>query len=138
MGRQARVRQRYPDGTALVILTGGCTMECDQCGGCRSKEGLIVQNPEGALPGELVLVRTHPRLLLAVLMLLILPVAGFFAGYWLGTVLWNAGRITGCIALTLGLGAAAVCDRRTASEPGWGYTAIRYPQNINKGDNGFD
>ena len=100
---------------------------------------MIARNPEEAQLGELVLVRSRSgQLLLSWLMLLVLPIAGFFAGYWIGTVLWNAGRIAGCIALAIGIGAAAIYDRRIASEPGSGYTVIKYPQNINKGDNGFD
>lgn len=140
MNRQARVRQLYQDGTALVILTDACAMECDQCGSCRREtEGLIAQNPEGALLGELVLVRSRLRpMLLTVLMLLVLPIAGFFTGYWIGAVLWNAGKLTGCLAYALCIGAAVIYDRHTASRPGSGYTLIRYPQNINKGDNDID
>ena len=136
MNRQGRVRQLYEDGTALVIRTGSCAMECHQCKGCRREaEGLIARNPEGALPGELVLIRSYPeRVLLAILMLFV----SFFAGYWIGAVLWNAGRVTGCIALALGIGAALAYDRCAASKRGSGYTVIKYPQNIYQGDNGFD
>lgn len=140
MDRQARVRQLYEDGTALVLCTESCAMECNQCGGCRREtEGLVARNPEGALPGELVLVRPRRRqLLMAWLMLFALPIVGFFTGYWIGRIIWNAGRFTGCIALALGIGAALIYDRRIASKPGSGYTVVRYPQIINKGDNGFD
>ena len=38
------------------------------------------------MPGELVQIRSRQlQMLKAVLMLLVLPVAGFFAGYWVGT-----------------------------------------------------
>ena len=108
-------------------------MECHQCDGCRREaEGVIARNPEGAGLGELVLVQHCPKqFLLAVLMLFAFPIAGFFAGYWIGMVLWNAGKVFGCIALALGVGAAVIYDRHTASQPGSGYTLIRYPQNIN-------
>lgn len=93
---------------------------------------MIARNPEGALPGELVQIRSRQlQMLKAVLMLLVLPVAGFFTGYWVGTVLWNAGKFVGCIALALGIGTAVIYDRSAASEPGSGYTVVRYPQNIN-------
>lgn len=102
-------------------------MECDQCAGCQPQpQGLIAQNPEGAQPGELVQVRACPgKVLMAVLMLFTLPIAGFFAGYWIGAVLWNAGRLTGCCILAFGMVAGAVYDRRIASKRGSGYTVIR-------------
>jgi positive regulator of sigma E activity len=89
---------------------------------------MIAQNPEGAQPGELVLVRSRPgKMLAACLMMPVLPVVGFFAGYLVGAAFWNAGRLSGCIALAFGIGAAVIYDRRTASKPGSGYTIIRYP-----------
>lgn len=140
MDRQGRVRQLYEDGTALVLCTGRCTLECRECGGChREAEGLIARNPGGAQPGELVLVRSHSgKVFLAALILYILPIAVFFLGYWAGTVWWNAGRTVGCIAFAVSIGVALVYDRHTASKRGSGYTVIKYPQNIDKGDNEFD
>lgn len=127
MDRLGRVRKLYEDGTALVLLTGSCAMECDGCPGCPPQpQGLIAQNPEGAKPGELVRVHPHrSKVLMAALMLFALPVAGFFAGYWIGAVLWNVGRLTGCCGLALGMAAGAVYDRRIASKRGSGYTVMR-------------
>lgn len=111
------------------MLAGSCAMECDQCGGCRPQtQGVIARNPEGAQPGELVLVHSHPgKVLLAALMLFVLPIVGFFAGYWIGTAIWNTGKLTGCCALALGMAAGGVYDRRIASKRGSGYTVMKYP-----------
>lgn len=140
MERQGRVHRLYEDGTVLVLCTGNCALDCEQCAGCqRETEAVIARNPEGARPGELVRIRTRPAgVLLAALMLLILPVASFFAGYWLGAAFCDAGKVTGCIAFTFGIVIGLAYDRRFASKPGSGYTVLKYPQNINKGDNGFD
>ena len=114
-------------------------MECRQCGGCHQEEGVIARNSAGVLPGELVLVRSHPgKVFLAALVLYILPIACFFAGYWAGTLWWNAGRLMGLIALAVGIVGAVFYDRYAASGRGSGYTIIKYPQNINEGDNEFD
>lgn len=134
MARHARVRQLYEDGTALVVVTDICNLNCHQCGGCSQKpEALIAQNPQGAQPGELVQIRVLPgRLLLAALVLYVLPIALFFAGYWAGTVLYDAGKWTGCIALGFGIAIAVVYDRMAASGQGSGYVIIPYSQNISK------
>jgi len=97
---------------------------------------VIARNPDNAQLGELVQVRTHRnKHLLAALVLYVQPIVSFFAGYWLGAALFSAGKVTGCIALALGIGVSAVYDRRTASKRGSGYTVMKYPQNIYKGDN---
>ena len=137
MDRQGGIRKQFEDGTALVIFTGDCAMECSKCTICHSEaEGVIARNPCNAQLGELVLVRTHRnKLLLAALVLFIQPIVSFFAGYWLGSALCGTGKVTGCVALTLGIGVSLVYDRWTASKRGSGYTVIKYPQNIYKGDN---
>ena len=119
------------------MYTDSCVMECSQCGGCRREaEGVIARNPDQAQLGELVLVRAHrDKFLLAALMLLFQPIVSFFAGYWLGVWFFNTGKVTGSLALVLGIGVSLIYDRRIASKRGSGYTVIKYPQNINKGDN---
>jgi hypothetical protein len=135
--RQGRIRKLYEDGTALVICTEACRMECNQCGGClRNMEGLIAQNPDSAQLGELVLVRTNKhKMLLAALMLFVLPIVCFFAGYRIGMALFGAGKVAGGLAFAFGIGISLVYDRHIGSKPGSGYRVIKYPQNINKGDN---
>lgn len=120
-----------------MIFTGDCVMECDGCTSChREAEGVIARNPDNAQLGELVLVQIHRnKILLAALVLFIQPIVSFFAGYWLGSALCSAGRVTACVALALGIGVSLVYDRWTASKRGSGYTVIKYPQNIYKGDN---
>ena len=115
-------------------------MECEQCRGCgQSKQYLLAENPEGAEPGELVLVRAHlSKMLLAAMMLLVLPAAGFFGGHWLGTLVFGTGKMAGCVGLVMGIVIGYIYDRCVASKPGSGYTLMKYPQNINKGDNRFD
>ena len=137
--RGVAVYQLFEDGTALVICQE-CAWDCQRCTGCvRSGEGLIAQNPAGAEPGELVLVRTNRnKMLLAALMLYLIPVLCFFGGYWFGIQLYSTGKITGCMAFLAGLGASLIYDRCVASRRGSGYTIVKYPQNINKGDNEFD
>ena len=93
---------------------------------------MIAQNPSGADPGELVLIRTRPgKMLLAAWMLLLQPIVSFFAMYWLGTV-FGAGKPAGGIAFAVSICVGVIYDRRAASKRGSGYTVIRYPQNINK------
>lgn len=144
MEQQARVRRVYEDGTALVVHVrqNACSGDCHQCGGCGAvteQVSVVAANPQGAEPGELVLVRSRSgKVLMAAWMLYILPVVLFFAGYWLGAALWNMGAVTGCAAFALGVGTAVIYDRLAASKAGSGYVIFRYPQTIEKGDNDFD
>ena len=139
MEQQARVRKCNADGTALVgqgACIGSCC-QCSSCGGSQKTVTLLAANPENAQPGELVLVRSRPRWLLPVVLYL-LSVPGFFAGYWLGALLWHAGPVTGCLVCVACTVVAVIYDRCKVSGRESGYIIVRYPQNINKGDNEFD
>lgn len=116
------------DGTAQVlhIRQSACSGDCHKCSGCgavQQKLVLDVYNGIGARPGDLVTIRAESGpVLAAAAMLYMLPLVLFFAGYLLGTVLWQKGALAGCLAFAAGIMLAAVYDRRVAKKKNTEYT----------------
>lgn len=120
MEQLVRVRRLNEDGTAQVIYVrqSACSGDCHKCSGCgAAQETLILtaQNPIGAKPGELVVIRSESGpVLAAAAVLYMLPLALFFLGYALGAALWKRGGLVGCLAFAAGIVLAAVYDRHMA------------------------
>lgn len=145
MEQIVRIRETYPDGTALVmhIRESACSGDCHKCSGCgAAKEAILLKadNPIGARTGSLVAIQsaTGPVLKAAVV-LYVLPLVLFFGGYWAGAVLGGLGALFGCLGFALGIVAVVFYDRRIAKEKP-AYTITAYAEDsllqaIKKGDN---
>ena len=127
MQQLVRVRQVHADGSATVIHVreSACSGDCHKCSGCgAAKEAFLLdaKNPIGAKPGDLVTIEseTGPVLKAAVVMYM-LPMVLFFAGYALGAV-WQQGPLVGCLAFVASIGLAVVYDRKVVKKQNLGYT----------------
>lgn len=127
MQQLVRVRQVHEDGTATVIhiRESACSGDCHKCSGCgAAKEAILLEadNPIGAKPGDLVTVEseTGPVLKAAVVMYM-LPMVLFFAGYALGAA-FNRGALVGCLFFFVSIGLAVVYDRKVVRKQNNGYT----------------
>lgn len=128
MEQYVRVRQTYPDGTAQVVHVreSACSGDCHKCSGCgAAKETILLtaQNPIGAGVGSLVTIQsaTGPVLKAAVV-LYVIPLVLFFAGYLLGALVWNAGALVGCLGFMLGVVLVVLYDRRLSKQAETIYT----------------
>jgi sigma-E factor negative regulatory protein RseC len=136
MEQFVRVRQTYDNGTAQVILVreSACSGDCHKCSGCgAAKETLLVlaDNPIGAVAGELVRLRSETApVMKAAVVLYILPLVLFFAGYFVGA-LWGLGALVGCLAFAAGIGVAIVYDRLVAAKKKPVYTIFGYADDKN-------
>ena len=132
MEQLVRVRKINDDGTAQVvhIRESACSGDCHKCSGCGAvKQAMLIDafNPIGAQPGDMVEIRseTGPVLMGAVVLYMV-PLLLFFAGYLLGDALWGMGALAGCAAFVLGFGLAAVYDRLVAKKQKTVYTIVRF------------
>ena len=99
---------------------------------------LKAHNPIGAKPGDWVKVEsaTGPVLAAAVILYMI-PIAIFLAGYLLGEGLWSQGPLVGIIGFALGLVLARVYDRAVAKKKTV-YTITGFGEKPRTGDEGID
>ena len=132
MQQLVRVRKVHNDGTATVIHVreSASSGDCHKCSGCgAAKEAILLEaaNPIGAKPGDLVTVEaaTGP-VLKAALVMYMLPMVFFFAGYALGAALWQRGGLVGGLAFLASIGLAVVYDRKVVKKQNTGYTIIRF------------
>lgn len=127
MQQLVRVRQVHADGTATVIhiRESACSGDCHKCSGCgAAKEAILLdaKNPIGAKPGDLVNIESETGpVLKAAMVMYMLPMVLFFAGYALGAV-WNQGPLVGCLAFVASIGLAVVYDRKVVKKQNLGYT----------------
>jgi len=127
MQQLVRVRQVHDDGTATVIHVreSACSGDCHKCSGCgAAKEAILLdaKNPIGAKPGDLVTIESETGpVLKAAMVMYMLPMVLFFAGYALGT-LWQQGPLVGCLAFVASIGLAVLYDRKVVKKQNLGYT----------------
>lgn len=128
MEQLVRVREVYDNGTAQVICIreSACSGDCHKCSGCgAAKEAILVtaDNPIGAQVGDLVNVRSETApVLKAAMVLYVLPLVLFFAGYALGEALGISGAAAGCLAFLLSIVLIVLYDRRMAKKDRTIYT----------------
>lgn len=128
MEQLVRVREVYDNGTAQVICIreSACSGDCHKCSGCgAAKEAILVtaDNPIGAQVGDLVNVRSETApVLKAAMVLYVLPLVLFFAGYALGTALGISGAAAGCMAFLLSIVLIVLYDRWMAKKDRTIYT----------------
>ena len=128
MQQLVRVRQVHNDGTATVmhIRESACSGDCHKCSGCgAAKEAILLEakNPIGAKPGDLVRVEsaTGP-VLKAALVMYMLPMVLFFAGYAVGAAAFGRGALVGCLAFVAAIGLAVIYDRKVLKKQNTEYT----------------
>ena len=128
MEQLVRVKKTYQDGTADVICIreSACSGDCHKCSGCgAAKEAIIVtaQNPIGAQTGDFVNVRSETGpVLKAAVVLYMLPLVMFFAGYALAAALNISGGIGGGLAFVLSIVVIVLYDRRMQKKDNTIYT----------------
>lgn len=127
MEQLVRVKEVYPDGTAMVVHTrlSACSGDCHKCSGCgAAKEVMLLKadNPIGAKAGELVKLRSETApVLKAAAVLYVLPLVLFFLGYGLGMMNGWSGW-GGGLGFCLGIALVVRYDRRISKREKTGYT----------------
>jgi sigma-E factor negative regulatory protein RseC len=146
MEQIVQVRQVFDDGTAQVALIrqSACSGDCHKCSGCGAAEQQLLvtaRNPIGAKLGEKVRLRSESApVLKAAVVLYILPLVLFFAGYALGC-LWQLGWLVGLAGFLLGLGCVIGYDRLVVRKQKSVYIIFGYADPsvaVRKGDNEVD
>ena len=122
MTQTVRVLKNLADGTAQVVHVrqSACSGDCHKCSGCGAAQETLVltaKNPIGAKAGELVILesRTGPVLAAAAAVYL-LPLVLFFLGYLAGSMLWERGALTACLAFAAGIVISVFYDRKLAKK----------------------
>ena len=132
MEQMVRVKEAYPDGTALVIHVreSACSGDCHKCSGCgAAKEAVLftADNPIGARRGDLVKVESDTGTVLkAAVVLYVLPLVLFFLGYYMGDLLGGFGTLAGCLGFVLGVVIIVIYDRKVVRKKNIGYTITAY------------
>ena len=149
MEQVVRIREVYEDATAqvAVLRESACSGDCHKCSGCGAQQQMLLLravNAIGAKPGDVVIIRSESKpVLAAAAVLYMLPLVLFFLGYLAGEMLWQAGGVVGCVAFLGGLALAVIYDRRVAAKQKTVYTITGYsgasaPETQIKGDNDLD
>ena len=132
MEQLVRVIKTNEDGTATVfhIRESACSGDCHKCAGCGAAKETIVfdaKNELGARVGDLVKVEsaTGP-VLQAALVMYMLPMLLFFAGYALGQALLGMGGLFGGICFAVSIAIAVVYDRKVMKKRGAEYIITKY------------
>ncbi len=132
MDQLVRVRQAFSDGTAQVVCVreSACSGDCHKCSGCgAAKETILLtaQNPIGAGTGDLVNLRSETGpVLKAAMVLYMLPLVLFFAGYAAAAALQISGALAGGIAFAASIVLIVLYDRRMAKKDNTIYTITGY------------
>lgn len=133
MEQRVRVRETYPDGTALVlhIRKSACSGDCHACSGCgAAQEQMLFRavNAIGARAGDFVTVTSETGpVLKAAAILYTIPLVLFFLGYLLGAW-WHLGGIAGCIGFALGIALAVLYGKRMGKKEKTVYTITGFSE----------
>ena len=132
MEQIVRVKQCFMDGTAQVVCIreSACSGDCHKCSGCgAAKEAILLTavNALGAKPGDLVTIQSETApVLKAAMVLYMMPLVLFFAGYAAGAALGISGGLAGCLAFAASIVLIVVYDRRMAKKDTAIYTITGY------------
>ena len=132
MEQLVKVIGHNPDGTAQVahVRQSACSGDCHKCSGCGAAKQTVIltaQNPIDAPVGAVVVVQSETApVLAAAAMLYMMPLGLFFAGYLLGSILWQRGGLCGLAAFALGIAGAVVYDRLVMKKKNTVYTITGY------------
>ena len=115
-----------------VARQSACAHECHECAGCGGTAApvrAVADNPIGASVGQKVVVESSSRQVFGVILLVyMLPVLLFFAGYFLSGALTRAEGAhiaAGIIAFFCGVVPAVLYDRRVRRSGGMSFTIVR-------------
>ena len=128
MDQLVRIREVYDNGTAQVICIreSACSGDCHKCSGCgAAKEAILLtaENPIGAGVGDLVTLRSETApVLKAAVVLYMMPLVLFFAGYALAAAFNLSGGLFGALAFLVSIVLIVVYDRRMAKKDQTIYT----------------
>ena len=117
MEQTVRVRRVLEDGSAEVIRVreSACSGDCHKCSGCGSSQQTILiraENPIKAKAGDWVVIEAKSGAVLkAAVMLYIVPLVLFIAGYLAGEHLWQRGILVALAGLLVGLVLIKLMDR---------------------------
>ena len=131
MEQRARVRRLTDDGKAqvMVIRQSACSGDCHKCSGCGAVQETLLfeaENPVGAKPGDLVVIRSESGpVLRSAAVLYMLPLVLFFLGYALGAR-WGIGALLGCLAFAASIALVVVYDRKVQAKMNIVYTITGY------------
>ena len=132
MEQLVRVLVCSPDGTARVVHVreSACSGDCHKCAGCGAAKETVeitAQNPIGARPGDLVIIRSASGpVLAAAAVLYLLPLMLFFLGYGLMATGNLSGPLGGLLGAALGIFIAFGYDRLVLKKKKTVYTIIGY------------
>ena len=133
MEQRARVRRLMDDGKAqvMVIRESACSGDCHKCSGCGAVQETLLfeaENPVGAKPGDLVVIRSESGpVLRSAAVLYMLPLVLFIAGYLVG-MQWSMGGLIGALAFALSIVLIVCYDRLIMKKKNTEYTIIGYAQ----------
>ena len=132
MEQIVRIKQVLPENKAEIFLVreSACSGDCHKCSGCgAAKETMIAvaENPIGAKAGEFVKVVSDSKQILGMAMLVyVLPLVLFFAGYALGDWLKLGSALIGCLGFVLGVVLIIAGDRAAQKKNNTVYTITGY------------
>lgn len=131
MEQTVLVKRVLEDGSAEVLRVreSACSGDCHKCSGCGSSQQnmvIHVENPIGARVGDWVVIEAKSGAVLkAAVMLYIVPLVLFIAGYLLGEHLWQSGILFALAGLLIGLILVKLLDRHMTKK-GSAYTITGY------------
>lgn len=146
MEQTVKVHRLMPDGMAEVLRVreSACSGDCHKCAGCGASSQTMLftaHNPIQAQPGDWVTVESDTATVLkGAVVLYVLPLLTFLAGYIMGENLWGRGILLSILGFLLGLLPVKLYDRHLAKK-GTVYTIKSYAKQPNiteKGDNHLD
>ena len=132
MTQIATVEKTLPGGRAEISVArqSACAHDCHECAGCGATAApvrAVVDNPIGARAGQKVVVESATRQVFGVILLVyMLPVAMFFAGYFAFPLQSEGARAAAAIcAFLFGIVPAVLYDRRVRRGGGMRFTIVR-------------
>ena len=115
-----------------VPRKSACGHDCEECAGCGVTGAAVharAQNPIGARPGQKVVVQSDTRRMMGIVVLVyLIPVVLFLAGYLLATALTASVGIQYAAAVAgfvLGIVFAIFYDRHLRTAGGLAFTIVR-------------
>lgn len=132
MEQLVRVRKVHEDGTATVmhVRESACSGDCHKCSGCgAATEAILLEarNDLGAKTGDLVKIESASGpVLKAAMVMYMVPMILFFAGYALGDALWNLGALVGCLGFVISIALVVLYDRKVVKKQETTYIITKY------------
>jgi len=134
MTQIATVERILDPGHAMISVPrkSACGHDCEECAGC-GVSGAAVRakalNPIGAQPGQKVVVESSTKKMLRIVVLVyLIPVALFFAGYLAAMAATSSVAVQYTVAVLgfiLGILGAVGYDRRLRARGGLSFTIVR-------------